>query len=344
MKIYFNEENKKQFYRYAEEIFQSNFWTEGKMTCAFEEECEEVLDLPACAVSNGGAALLLLYQYAGVEGKDVIIPANTFWATTMAAKKAGANIIYADCNRYDLCLSFEDLKRKITANTAAVTVVHIGGYIAFDIEKIADFCRENDIFLIEDCAHAHGAEWNGKKPGSWGVGGAYSFYATKTLTTGEGGVIVSGDKDLIAWAKVQRNYGKKVIDGKITYPSHTGFNFRISEFTSALGRIQLRNLPAIIDWKKGLAEKYNQIFIRRVTLPVGMKSGFYKYIVFDYDLTQQTGKVFQSSDHCHNVDGINIYLPNTDWVGEHHACPPIFYGWEHADKPVDEIAAILLSN
>lgn len=139
MKIYFNRDNKMQFYHYVDEIFKSNFWSEGKMTRAFEEECEEVLDLPACAVCNGGAALFLLYQYAGVKGKDVIIPANTFWATAMAAKMAGANIIYADCNRYDLCLSFEDLKRKITPNTAAVTVVHIGGYIAFDIEKIAAF-------------------------------------------------------------------------------------------------------------------------------------------------------------------------------------------------------------
>ena len=342
MKIYFTEENKKQFSQYVEEIIDSNFWTEGKMTRAFEEECEQVFGLPACAVTNAGSALYLLYQYAGVEGKDVILPTNTFWATALAAKKAGANVIYADCNKSDLCLSFEDLKKRITPNTAAVTVVHIGGHIAFDIEKIAAFCTENNIALIEDCAHAHGAEWNGKKPGSWGIGGAYSFYATKTLTTGEGGVVVSSNKDLIEWAKTQRNYGKKIVDGKITYPSHTGFNFRISEFTAALGRIQLGNLPQIVDWKTELAKKYDQIFDNRVHLPEGMKSGFYKYIVFDYALNQQTGKVFQVSDHCHNIEGMKLELPNSTWVGEHHACPPIFNGWEHADKSVDEIASILL--
>jgi dTDP-4-amino-4,6-dideoxygalactose transaminase len=342
MNIYFNENNQKLFYKYAEEIFRSNFWSEGRMTCAFEDESEEVFGMPACAVSSGGAALFLLYQYTGVKGKDVIIPSNTSWATARAAKQAGANVIYADCNRSDLCLSFDDLKRKVTSNTAAVTVVHIGGHIAFDIERIAAFCHENNIILIEDCAHAHGAEWNNKKPGSWGIGGAYSFYATKTLTTGEGGLIVSKNRELISWAKTQRNYGKMVSDGTISYPSLTGFNFRISEFTAALGRIQLRNLPAILEWKTRLSEKYDQIFTNRVYFPPGMKSGFYKYIVFDYKLRQQTGKVFQPSDQCHRIEGIRMDFPNSDWIGEHHSCTPMYCGWEPADRPVEEIAPLLL--
>ena len=342
MKIYFTEENIKLFHKYSEEIFRSNYWTEGKMTLAFEEESEEVLGLPACAVSSGGAGLFLLYQYIGVAGKDVIVPTNTFWATARAVKNAGGNVIYADCNKNDLCLSFDDLKRKITPNTAAVTVVHIGGHIAFDIEKIALFCSENKIALIEDCAHAHGAEWNGKKPGSWGIGGAYSFYATKTLTTGEGGLIVSNNKDLISWAKLQRNYGKMVADGNITYPSLTGFNFRISEFTSALGRIQLKNLPAILDWKTMLSDKYDQIFSRRVYFPRNMKSGLYKYIVFDYTLRHSTGKVFQTSDHCHIIENKSLDLPNSAWIGEHHSCPPMYFGWEYAEKSVEEIYDILL--
>ena len=341
MNIYFTEENKKLFYKYTDEIIQSNYWSEGKMTHIFEEECEEVFSLPSCAVSSGGAGLFLLYQYAGVEGKDVIIPANTFWATARAAMMAGGNVIYADCNKEDLCLNYDDMIRKVTPNTAAITVVHIGGHIAFEIEKIKSFCNENHIALIEDCAHAHGAEWSGKKPGSWGIGGAYSFYATKTLTSGEGGLIVSTNKDLISWAKLQRNYGKIVDDGKITYPSHSGFNFRISEFTAALGRIQLKNLTDILELKEKLVEKYNQIFTRRVYFPPSMKSGFYKYIVFDYSLSQNTGKVFQSSDHCHRIEGKNIYLPNSDWIGEHHSCPPMYIGWKYADKSVEEIADIL---
>ncbi|WP_294349856.1 aminotransferase class I/II-fold pyridoxal phosphate-dependent enzyme [uncultured Clostridium sp.] len=342
MKIYFSDENIKQYNKYAEEIFKSNFWTEGNMIRSFEEESEEVFGLPSCAVSNGGAGLYLLFQYADVKGKDVIIPSNTFWATARAAKMAGANVIYADCNKEDLCLSFESLKEKITPNTAAVAVVHIGGHIAFEIEKIAKFCKERNIALIEDCAHAHGAEFNGKKPGSWGIGGAYSFYATKTITTGEGGLIVSKDKNLIQWAKTQRNYGKKVIDGKISYSTLDGFDFRISEFTAALGRIELKNLPYILNWKRNLAKKYDQIFENRVKFPEGMKSGYYKYIVFDYNLKESTGKVFQLSDHCDRVEGLNLDLPNSIWVGEHHACPPMYVGWENADKSVEEIAEILI--
>lgn len=342
MKIYFTEQNKKKFAEYCEQIVSSHWWSDGPMTKRFEEECECSFGLFSVAVSNCGAALSLLFQYAGVKDKEVIIPANTFWATAIAAKREGARVIYADCNRADLCLSYEDIKEKITKNTAAVVVVHIGGHIAFQIEKIAALCQEKNIALIEDCAHAHGASWNGKQPGSWGLGGAYSFYATKTMTTGEGGLLVTKDKDLAAWAKIQRDYGKLVVNGKITYPSLTGFNYRMSEFTAALGRIQLANLPEILEWKRTLARKYDGVFERRVRYPEGMQSGYYKYIVFDYALTSQTGKVFQTSDHCHRIEGKKVSLPDCDWIGEHHSCVPIFNGWEHADKPVDELADLLI--
>jgi dTDP-4-amino-4,6-dideoxygalactose transaminase len=342
MKIYFTEENKKQFFKYVDQIVSSNFWSEGKMCSLFEEECEKTFGLYSVAVSNGGTALSLLYDYAGIKGKEVIIPSNTAWPTIVTALNAGAKVVYGDCNKYDLCLSYEDVKNKITPDTVAVVVVHIGGYIAFDIDKIADLCASKGITLIEDCAHAHGAVWNGRYPGSWGIGGAYSFYSTKTLTTGEGGLLVTKNKDLADWAKNQRNYGRRFIDGKMVYFTKNGSNFRISEFTAALGRIQLENLKTIIEWKTNLAQKYDQIFERHVKLPDGMRSGFYKYIVFDYDLTMQTGKVFSRDDQGHVIEKSSVNLPNTDWVGLHHACPPIFTGWDYADKSVDELSELLI--
>ena len=87
----------------------------------------------------------------------------------------------------------------------AAVLVHIGGHIAFEVERIAEYCRANDIFLLEDCAHAHGASWHGRRPGSWGDAGAYSFYATKTVSTGEGGMLVSNDDDLLEHARLFRN-------------------------------------------------------------------------------------------------------------------------------------------
>ncbi len=89
-------------------------------------------------------------------------------------------------------MSFDDFVAKAEATRPkAAVLVHIGGHIAFDVERIADYCREHGIFLLEDCAHAHGADWNGRRPGSWGDAGVYSFYATKTISTGEGGMLVS---------------------------------------------------------------------------------------------------------------------------------------------------------
>ena len=343
MVLPFEKEYREKYYKLLDEVFDSNFWSDGKMTKRFEGEFEKITGLHACAVTSGGAGLLSIFEYVDVRGGDVIVPANTFWATTQSAKMAGANIIYADCNKDDLCLSYDDMVSKVTPNTRAVVVVHIGGHIAFEIEKIARFCEERDIALIEDCAHAHGAEWKGKSAGSWGVAGSYSFYATKTLPLGEGGMIVSRDEKLIDWAKKFRNYGKEVINGNVvTYPLKTGFNYRISEFTSALGVIQLERLPMILEWKRELAGKYDQIFDRRVYFPEGMKSGYYKYIVFDYPLKEETGKVFNKTDFGNEIEGEKVDLPNSYWVAEHHKCAPMYYGWEHSGLDIEEIAKYLL--
>ncbi len=343
MVLPFEKEYREEFYGLLDQVFDSNFWSDGKVTQQFEEKFQEITGLYSCAVTSGGAGLLSIFEYVDVRGKDVIVPANTFWATTQAAKMAGANIIYADCNRDDLCLSYDDLLRKVTPDTKAVVVVHIGGHIAFEIEQIAKFCDERKIALIEDCAHAHGALWNGRTAGSWGVAGSYSFYATKTMPLGEGGMIVSRNRELISWMKKFRNYGKEVIQGNIvTYPLKTGFNYRISEFTAALGIVQLERLPKILEWKRGLAEKYNQIFDRRVRFPEGMVSGYYKYIVFDYPLSEETGKVFNKTDFGNEIEGIKAELPNSYWAAEHHKCAPIYYGWEGAALDVTELGKRLI--
>lgn len=343
MVLPFEKEYRERYYRLLDEVFGSNFWSDGRMTKVFEEKYEEFTGLPSCAVSSGGAGLLSIMEYVDVRGKEVIVPANTFWATAQAVKKAGAKVVYADCNREDLCMSFDDMAGKITPDTKAVIVVHIGGHIAFDIERIAQYCTEHGIALIEDCAHAHGAEWNGKAAGSWGLAGSYSFYATKTMSLGEGGMVVSRDEALIAWMKKFRNYGKEVIHGNVvTYPMKEGFNYRISEFTAALGIVQMERLPMILEWKRNLAQKLDSIFDRRVAFPEGMKSGYYKYIVFDYGLSEETGKVFNYTDFGNEIEGVETSLPNSYWVASHHKCVPIYYGWDKAGLSAEEIKKYLL--
>jgi perosamine synthetase len=241
-------------------------------------------------------------------------------ATPFSVVKARARVEFVDCNTTDLCLSFEDLKRKIDEfKPAAVWVVHIGGHIAFEIDKIAALCRDKGIILLEDCAHAHGASWNGRKAGAWGDAGVYSFYATKTITTGEGGTLVTRHPGLIEYAQKYRNYGKfdYVVEG---------LNYRMSEFTAALGAIQVDRLDEIVDWKNDYARRIlDPQFPNRLKFPGGMTSGYYKYITFD-EIPNSTGKVYDLP--CHKIMKKEYALPNSDWVAGHHWCVPLYYKGE----------------
>jgi dTDP-4-amino-4,6-dideoxygalactose transaminase len=198
----------------------------------------------------------------------------------------------------------------------AAILVHIGGHIAFDAERIAELCRSEGIFLLEDCAHAHGAGWGDRRPGGYGDAGVYSFYATKTVSTGEGGVLVSRHDDLLEHARAFRNYGK---------PDHRveGLNFRMSEFTAALATVQTERLDEIVAWKNAVArERLDPVYERRLELPDGMTSGLYKYVVFE-PIERSTGKVYDQP--CHRTMGHSVDLPNTDWVAENHWCVPLYY-------------------
>jgi dTDP-4-amino-4,6-dideoxygalactose transaminase len=214
-------------------------------------------------------------------------------------------------------MSFEDFERKAAEHKPkAAVLVHIGGHIAFDTHKIAALCRAQDIFLFEDCAHAHGASWNGERPGTFGDAGAYSFYATKTVSTGEGGVLVSRRDDVLDFARRYRDYGKPAYDVD-------GLNFRMSEFTAALALVQTERLDEVVRWKNQVArEVLDPRHPGRLELPDGMVSGLYKYIVFD-PIEKSSGKVYDQP--CHRIMGTGDDLPNADWVAEHHWCVPLYY-------------------
>ena len=168
----------------------------------------------------------------------------------------------------------------------------------------------------EDCAHAHGAKWYNNRPGNWGDAGIYSFYATKTISTGEGGMLVTKNTNLVDFAKQYRNYGK--FDYKIE-----GFNHRINEFTAAIGCVQTDRLDDIINWKNEYAKiNLDPRYPDRVVFPKEMISGYYKYIVFN-EIENSTGKVYD--EPCHKIMHKNYVLPNTDWVANNHWCVPLYY-------------------
>jgi perosamine synthetase len=143
--------------------------------------------LASVATGSWSGAAAAALRFADVRGQPVLCPSNAFMATPLSVLEAEGVVEFVDCNRADLCMSFRDFERKAERrHPRAAWLVHIGGHIAFDVEQISAYCREKGIFLIEDCAHAHGGSWNGRRPGSWGDAGVYSLYASKTISTGEG--------------------------------------------------------------------------------------------------------------------------------------------------------------
>lgn len=316
--IGFDHRDRTRLHALIDEVLDSERWSEAGVTERFERAWESWNGLGAVALSSWAGGALAALRFAGVGPGDLVLcPSNTFMATPLAALHLGAEVQFVDCNREDLCLSFADLEKKAARRKPkAALLVHIGGHIAFDSEQIAAFCAEQGIFLLEDCAHAHGAQWNGRRPGSWGDAGVYSLYATKTISTGEGGVLVSKRPELLEYARAFRNYGKP------GFEVH-GLNFRMSEFTAALGLVQIERMPEIVAWKNRVARaQLDPFHPARLQLPDGMTSGLYKYIVFDW-LQRSTGRVYD--EPCHRILGHHDELPNSDWVARNHSCVPLYY-------------------
>jgi perosamine synthetase len=315
--IGFDPRDRGRFHTLIDEVIDSGHWSEGEMTRRFEAAWTAHNDADAVAMGGWTGTALTALNFAQVQGETVLCPSNTFMATPLAAINAGASVQFVDCNREDLCMSFQDFEAKAEKHKPrAAFLVHIGGHIAFDTLQIAEYCAENGIFLIEDCAHSAGAEWNGRRTGTYGDAGLYSLYATKTITTGEGGVLVSKRPELIEYAREFRNYGKPTYEVQ-------GLNFRMNEFTAAMGLIQIERLPEIVAWKNDVARReLDPRYPSRLELPEGMTSGLYKYIVLDW-LERSTGRVYD--EPCHRIMGHEVDLPNSDWVARNHSCVPLYY-------------------
>jgi perosamine synthetase len=328
--IGFDHRDRERLHALWEGILDRELWSGGSVTEAFEDAWGAWNGLAAAATSSWTGAALAALDFFGVRGKTVLCPSNTFMATPLAVEALGGRVEFVDCNRDDLCLSIEDLERKVEEHRPhAVFVVHIGGHIAFEIERIANLCAAEGIVLLEDCAHAHGARWHGRAAGTWGDAGIWSFAPTKTISTGEGGMLVSRHSELIEYARSYREYGKPDY-------AHGGLNFRISEFTAALGLVAVQRLDEIVGWKNQQArELLHPKHPNRLRLPEGMVSGYYKYIVFE-EIERSTGKVYDTP--CHRLLGRSVELPNSDWVAANHWCVPLYYRPVHASGLAEALA------
>lgn len=211
----------------------------------------------ALSTMNGTAALHLVLASLGIgEGDEVIVPDLTFVATVNAVAYTGATPIFADVDTETWCLDPEDTRKKITDKTRAIIPVHLYGHPA-DMDAINGIAKKYDLDVIEDAAEAHGSECYGKKVGSMGQAGIFSFYGNKTITTGEGGMITTNNKELYEKAKFLRDHAMS--EEKRYWHTEVGYNYRITNLQAALGVAQLERIDAIIEKKIQIFTWYKEL-------------------------------------------------------------------------------------
>ncbi len=259
----------------------SGILIDGPNTSKFEQEFAQYVGVKhAIAVNSGTSALEILLRIYGVEGKEVIVPTNTFVATPTAVLFSGGKPVFADIREDTLCLDPMDIEKRITPKTEGVIIVHLAGLIPPELKEIKQICTKHNLFLIEDAAHAHGATIDGQKAGSLCDGGAFSFYPTKVMTTGQGGMITTNDSDIDAKARSMRNHG---LDSQ-RIMIMLGDNWCLSEITAALGRYQLANLESFLEKRIAVAKVYDALLKDNksafpIKAPDNVRHSYYKYPV-----------------------------------------------------------------
>ncbi len=235
----------------AEQILTSGQLVLGPHTEAFEDAVAAMAGTRyAVAVNSGATALEIIYRSLDLRGRTVLVPTNTNYATAAAALAAGARVELYDAGLYP---DTADLERRITSEVGAVVVVHIGGYLSPELPAIMAWCRRAGVPLIEDAAHAHGSTLADCRSGGLGYAGAFSFFATKVATTGEGGAITTDDPHLNTMARLYRNQGKDSGGRHVVW----GGSWRMTELGAAIGTTQLAHLDRDLTRRRAVIDRYS---------------------------------------------------------------------------------------
>lgn len=296
-----------------QKILESGMLTLGEYTRRFEREYTRVCGArQAVAVNSGTSALEIALRSLGLkEGDEVLVPTNTFTSTASVVFFAGGKPVLTDIDSSTLCLDSENVQRYLTPRTKGVIVVHIGGLVCPDIKAIKELCKDQHIFLIEDAAHAQGSAINGHQAGLLGDVGCFSFYPTKVMTTGEGGMITTNNEEVAQRSRVLRDQGKEAFHSGIIV--ELGYNWRLPEISAAIGLTQLKRLPEIIKKRNRMAQFYDKKLnalsgITPLSKPPNVVHNYYKYVAFldlgiDRDVLKQ--KLGKNGVKC----GGEVYWP-----------------------------------
>ena len=270
MKIPFNSLDR-QFFMYqneyekkALEVLRSGWYILGKEVEEFESEFSEYIGSKySVGVDNGLNALVLVFRALNIgKGDEVLVQSNTYIASVMGITMNNATPIFIEPDVF-FNIDASKIKDKITNKTKAILVTHLYGQ-ASNMDEIYKICKENNLFLVEDCAQSHGAEFDRKKTGNFGIG-CFSFYPSKNLGCfGDGGAITANNKALIDEIKILRNYGSE----KRYFNKYIGYNSRLDEIQAGLLRVKLKHIQELTEERERIAKKYlNEISNKLVVLP-----------------------------------------------------------------------------
>src|SRR3990172_8624507 len=343
-KIHFPEEDLDDLATRLREILRSGQLTLGPYTADFEKAfAAKHRRRFAVAVNSGTSALEIILRALHLRGGEIVLPTNTFAATAFGVLHSGNDVILADVDD-DLNLDPEDVARRITPRTKAVVIVHIGGRVTPAIDRLVSLCRQRGIPLLEDAAHAHGSRLGDRYAGEFGQAASFSFYPTKVMTSGEGGMIVTDDEAIANAAKVLRDQGKAGFGRNL----HTeeGSNWRLSELHACVGLSQFRRLDEFIEARRRIAAVFDEGLagsrLEGLLDRPPMRSNYYKYIALlpkGVDRAAVKAKLKEAHGGSLGGEGYEIPLheqpflralgqkgpfPRAEEVCSRHICRPLF--------------------
>lgn len=320
----------------------------------------------AIAVNSGTSSLEIMLRAIdggrGVAGADVLVPANTFVATATATLAAGARPVLMDTDVRTLSTTPEEIERRLTPATRAVFVVHIAGIITDRMPEIVDLCARRGVALLEDAAHAHGVTLGGVHAGLFGQSGSFSFYPTKVMTSGEGGMIITNDDQVAAEARILRDQGKESF--LTNRHIRIGSNWRLSEPHAIIGLRHLEKLPWLIAQRRRIGARLDAALtgfnagIQPLPIPAGCHTNYYKYVcMLDAGIDRKGLKTWLREQHGVACSG-EVYelavhqnpafamLDTGDLAGAAEACGrqlclPVFASM--TDAQADQVAAALVA-
>jgi dTDP-4-amino-4,6-dideoxygalactose transaminase len=349
-------------------ILRSRWLTMGAVTQEFEREFADFVGVKhALAVSNATEALHLANLSLGIgPGDEVILPSLTFVASANSVLYTGASPRFVDiCSQDELNISPEEIEKAINSRTKAILVVHYGGYPC-RMPEILEIASQHGLAVIEDAAHAPGARLQGRSLGTWGDVGCFSFFSNKNLSTGEGGMVVTDRDDLAQKIRILRSHGMT----SLTWDRHQGhaysydvvelgYNYRIDEIRSAIGRVQLEKLLENNARRKEITLTYwKTLEGKGYTLPFKDSPGEPSYHILPILLPDRMNRKdfidylrsegIQTSIHYppihrfqyHRSHLSEVKLPVTEFVAEHEVTLPLYPTMEPGQ--VDRVVSAVL--